>query len=175
MSEFSHGKARPTLPRARALAVAPPVSEANHGRDAKGRFTGKDSPAYGRGWKTLIARMAGRELSGEALELGKASWRLYLALLSELPHDGPTVRTLAAAQARSAILSARYASRATELGLDTDAGMKSLELSVKLDMRAERLAVTSQDVAARLAKQERVRKPVVSPWLELESADGNQP
>jgi len=158
--EHSHGKARPTLPRSRELAVLPTDGKPNRSRDARGRFTGLDSPSNGRGWKQLIGRMAGRELKGEAAELGRAAWRLYLAQLEELPHTGPNVRSLVAAQARSAILSARYAQRAAELGLDTLAGRAALDMSAKLDARAERLAVTALDIAIRLAKAQRAGRVV---------------
>jgi hypothetical protein len=99
--------------------------------------------------------MVGRDLRGEVAPLAREAWRVFQALLKELPHTGAQVSCLVAARARSAVLSARFAVRAAELGLDTDAGRSALELSMKLDARAERLAVTSLDIATRLAASER--------------------
>jgi hypothetical protein len=103
--------------------------------------------------------MIGRELKGDAEPLARESFRMYQALLAELPHTGAQVSSLVAARARSAVLSARYAARAAELGLDTEDGMAALDLSMKLDARAERLAVTALDIATKLATASRKRKP----------------
>lgn len=148
--ERSHGRARPTLPRASDLPVELPADERSAQRDASGRFTSGNGIGNGRHWKRVLARQLGTDLAGEAGELGRDAWVLYRALLSELPIDCASVRQLVAARARAAVLSARYARRAAETGLDTDEGVLALEMSVKLDARAERLAVTSLDIATRL-------------------------
>lgn len=158
--EHSHGRARATMPRASRLE---PVSgpRAAPERDAHGRVATPEAArelAQGRGWKSQIGKMAGRELQGEARDLGRAAWRLYRALLRDLPSDGPQVRVHVASQARSAVFAARYAERAAELGFDTDDGRKALELSAKLDQRAERAGVVALDIAVAMAKAERTRR-----------------
>jgi hypothetical protein len=65
-----------------------------------------------------------------------------------------------AARARAAVLAARFARKAAEVGLDTPEGAKALAQSVSLDQRAERLAVTSLDISARLAGKVGARKVI---------------
>lgn len=151
-AEHSHGKARPTLPRSRSLAEVPSAPQRHGERDAHGRFATGNKVATGKGWKSILAKQLGRDLQGEAEPLAREALVLYRGLLAELPHDGAQVRQLVAARARSAVLSGRYALRAAELGLDSEAGQRVLELSMKLDARAERLAVTALDIATKLAK-----------------------
>ena len=155
--ELSHGKARPTLPRSDDLAVPPPAADRPRQRDAQGRFAPGNTSGRGRGWRASIARMVGRDLQGEAAPLAREAWRVYTALLAELPHTGAQVSSLVASRARSAVLSARYAARAAELGLDTEEGQRALTLSMQLDQRAERLAVTALDISTRLAVAARTR------------------
>ena len=157
--EQSHGKARPTLPRSKDLANVPPAGERPRQRDASGRFAPGNRAGVGRGWRAALARVLGRDLKGEVAPLARESWLTFQAMLKELPHTGAQVSALVAARARSTTLSARYAARAAELGLDTDEGMRALTLSMQLDARAERLAVTSLDIATKLAAADRKRKP----------------
>lgn len=158
--ERSHGKARPTLPRRRDLEAADADRDPCRGRDEHGRFASGNEAGTGRGWKAIVAKHLGRELQGEAGPLAREALQLFRAELAQMPHDGPQVRQLVAARARSAVLAARYAMRAAELGLDTDVGQKAIELSMRLDARAERLAVTALDIASKLAKAEGKRKPI---------------
>lgn len=157
--EQSHGRARPTLPRSGDLPAVPAEHERSRQRDAKGRWVAGNAGGNGRGWRAAVAKMIGRELKGEAAPLARESFRMYRALLAELPHDGAQVSSLVASRARSAVVAARYFARAAELGLDTDEGRAALELSMRLDQRAERLAVTALDVATRLATADRKRRP----------------
>lgn len=167
MSERSHNQERPSLPRRGRLAALPSGTRPDPQRDARGRVVGSQAArelAQGSGWKELTTDLAGRQLEGEAPVLGRQCQRLYRALLRSLPSDGPPVRVLVAAQARSAILSARFATKAAELGLDTDEGRAALDMSVKLDQRAERLAISSADLATKLATAHRRGAPS-APWL----------
>lgn len=161
--ERSHGAARPTLPRSGTLAAVAPEPIPTGNRDTRGRFQPGNSVGTGRGWKAIVAKHLGRDLKGEALPLAREALQLYRAELGHMPHDGPQVRQLVAARARSAVLAARYALRAAELGLDTEAGQKALALSMQLDARAERLAVTALDIAATLAKADRERRGNANP------------
>jgi hypothetical protein len=49
------------------------------------------------------------------------------------------------------VLAGFFVARAAQLGLDTPEGAAALEMSMRLDQRAERLAVTSSDIATRMA------------------------
>ena len=155
--EQSHGRARPTLPRSKDLATTVPASDRPRQRDAQGRFSAGNGVGFGRHWKRCIARMLGADLAGEAGELGREAWILYRALLLELPHDGPGVRQLCAARARAAVLAARFARRAAEVGLDTEEGEKALRQAATWDQRAERTGVTAWDLAVRLAGAARAK------------------
>jgi hypothetical protein len=71
--------------------------------------------------------------------------------LADLPVDCASVRSLVAQRARAATLADAYACHGALLGLDTAQGAAALAEAHKWDQRAERLAVTSLDVATRLA------------------------
>jgi len=149
--EQSRGKARPTLPRSSDLAAPEAVGEPSGVRDSHGRFAPKNGIGAGARWKHLLAESLGRDLAGEAGQLGREAYRLYRSFLSDLPVDCSSVRALVVARARAAVLSARYVRRGAELGLDTEAGAACLGEALKWDARAERLAVSSLDISTRLA------------------------
>jgi hypothetical protein len=157
--ERSKGKARPALPRSSDLAVPQPPPDPRQGRDVNGRFTSGNRTARGRGWKRAIGQLAGSELAPELRQLAGDAGSLYRARLGELPHQGPTVSSLVAEGARSSVLSARFAARAFELGLDTDAGRAALETSMRLGQRAERTSISAIDIAVRLAVADERRHP----------------
>ncbi len=169
--EVSHGKARPTLPRASVLAVVDTAGNPTEGRAVGGRFAPGNRHAEGQRWKSSIRKLLGRgATTAEAEQLARESFRLYLALLRGLPSDGPSVRTLAALQARHVVLAARWANRAAELGFDSEDGIAADERSLKHGQRAERLAVTALDVATRLPKRAR-RQADIPPWLVAVAPD----
>lgn len=155
--ERSHGAARTVLPRSSDLATVDAVGEPSGSRDRGGRFAPGNQLGKGRAWKHSIARSLGRDLAGEAGALGDEAYILFAAYLRDLPVDCASVRSLVAQRARAAVLAARYARRAAELGMDSDAGAKALTEAHRWDQRAERLAVTSLDVATRLAAAARAR------------------
>jgi hypothetical protein len=151
MSERSHGAMRPSLPRSSDLAtVAEPVASPTAGRDAQGRFAAANPWAAAAKWRSLIAEGLGRDLEGQAGELGKRAYRLFRAFLADLPVDCATVRSLVAQRARAATLADAYARRGQELGLDNPLGAAALAEALKWDARAERLTISSIDVANRM-------------------------
>lgn len=161
--ERSKGKLRPTLPRSSDLAPVETVRDPSEGRSAGGRFAPGNRIAQGQRWKAAIRKLLGSDATdGEAESLGREAWRMYLAILRDLPHDGASVRVLAALQAREAVLAARWANRALELGLDTPEGKAADELGSRHGQRAERLTVTCLDVATKL---QAARPPEPNPWL----------
>lgn len=148
--EQSHGKARPTLPRSSDLEPVETVADPSEGRAPGGRFAPGNRLAEGQRWKASIRKLLGKGASTEqAANLAREAFRLYLAVLRGLPSDGPTVRMLAALQARHAVLAAHFTDRAAELGLETPAGAAALEQATKHGQRAERLAVTTLDIAVK--------------------------
>jgi hypothetical protein len=64
------------------------------------------------------------------------------------------------------VLSARFAAKAAEVGLYTPEGAKLLEMSAKLDARAERLQVTARDEAERINRSRPVPDEMPS-WASL--------
>lgn len=148
--ERSHGKARPTLPRSGDLRVVETAATPTEGRSPAGRFAPGNRIAQGSRWKASIRKLLGKGANEHAEGVARAAFRLYLALLRELPSDGPSVRMLAAMQAREAALAAHFTDRAGELGFETDKGAAALDLATKHGQRAERLAVTTLDVATKL-------------------------
>lgn len=148
--EHSHGKARTTLPRSSDLSEDT-ARDPSDGRAEAGRFAPGNRIAQGQRWKASVRKMLGKGASSEqAASIAREAWRMYLALLRGMPSDGPSVRLLVALQARHAVIAAHFTDRATELGLDTEAGASALEVASKHGQRVERLAVTSLDVASKL-------------------------
>ncbi len=170
--ERSHGKARPTLPRSNELpTVIDTDGQRNRGRDARGRFSPGNEGARGRGWKQAIVKMLGRDVDDPAaLAVSADAWRLFAASMREMPSDGPTVRSLVALRCRHEALAAYWHARAVDMGLDTDAGIAATEQATKHGQRAERLAVTSIDIAVRMAKS-RPTKQTLPPWFVEAPAD----
>jgi hypothetical protein len=173
----SHGKARLELPRASDLPELPTERLAHGKRDQRGRFVGGNDLATGRGWKAILRKHVTGALKGEAEPLARDAWQLYQGMLRELSCDCASVRQLVAARARAAVLSARYALLAAERGYDTPGGADALEMSIKLDQRAERLAVTSLDLSTKLAVVARKRKPadVHADVLRAFGDEGSEP
>lgn len=165
--EQSHGKARPTLPRSSDLPdLSGTVREPSANRDDRGRAAAGNDLASGRGWKRATKRLMG-PVDVEDPELAlvvQDARRLFSELIRELPSDGPSVRGLVALRARHQALAAFYGVKAMEAGLLTEEGMKFDERATQHGFRAERLAVTSHDIAAKSAgKKKNDDEP--RPWL----------
>jgi hypothetical protein len=150
-TEQSHGKARTVLPRSSDLTEVETVRDPSDGRSTSGRFAPGNRVAEGQRWKASVRRLLGKGASNEtAAQVARQAWKLYLALLRELPSDGPSVRVLAALEGRHAALAAFWTDRAGELGFESEAGLLALEQATKHGQRAERLAVTCLDIATKL-------------------------
>ncbi len=159
--ERSHGKSRPTLPRSSDLAPVETDRDPRQGRTAGGHFAAGNRVGVGARWKASIKRLLGRGASGEQAEqVAREAFRLYLAVLRDMPSDGASVRMLVALQARHAAIAAFFTDRAAFLGLDGPEGTAALDIAAKHGQRAERLAVTSLDVSTRLTKASD-RDPVI--------------
>lgn len=148
-----HGGVRTAPPRRKDLArvYTAPDRSRNHGPD--GRFKGGNDAASRKAIRAQLKRQLGAGTTSEELEaLFREVMVEFRSLLLDLPaSDAAEVQSLTARRARWAVLSARYALQAAEVGLFTDEGMRLLDVALKLDARAERLAVTARDEAERLA------------------------
>lgn len=146
---FEKGKRRPQPARLKDVAKRSANGTVNHNPD--GTFTTKNRAAVNRGTKAAIKRQLGSGATSEAVErLYSDTKVIFLALSRAVGSSAPQVQDTLARRARWGVLSAHYALRAAELGLETDAGQACLELALKLDARAERLDVTALDLANRL-------------------------
>ncbi len=86
---------------------------------------------------------------------------LFRACKAAVGNDAPQVQDTLAQCARWSVLSAHYALRAVELGLETEEGQRRVELAIKLDQRVERLDVTAIDLADRLGTDAPQAKTIV--------------
>lgn len=154
--EQSHGKARPTLPRSSDLAVVETVRDPSEGRSEGGRFAAGNRTAVGARWKNACKKLLGSFAAGNpeaAAAVARDSWRLFTATMRDLPSDGAQVRQLAALGARHAALSAFFTARAADVGLDSEQGIAFGQLASHHGQRAERLAVTTLDLATKYASK----------------------
>lgn len=146
-----HGKLRPQPPRLKDLKRRQRSGERSRNQDAQGRFVAGNDAPKGRALKAIIKRHLGKEATGETAEqLAKETLMLFRACKTAVGSDAPQVQDTLARRARWSVLSAHYALRAVELGLETEEGQRCLELALKLDTRVERLDVTAIDLADRL-------------------------
>lgn len=158
--ERSHGKPRPTLPRASDLTVVGTVPERRRNQDERGRVVPDNDLARGRGWKQALRKMLGRGATdSEAIAVAEDAWRLFVGAMRELPHDGQNVRSLVMRKARHEAMSAYWSAKASLVGLDTEAGIEAEERATVHGQRAERLTVTAIDVATKLATTRRDQGP----------------
>jgi hypothetical protein len=157
--EHSHGKARPTLPRASDLKhkrwPGPGTDpERAQQRDARGRFVAGNTEASGRGAIAPIKRTLGHHVDmtdADARTVARDAHRLYCATLRELPSSGAMVKQLAALWARHTALSAFWSTKASLAGLGSEDGVAAAAEATKHGQRAERLSVTLLDVAKDMA------------------------
>lgn len=150
--EHSHGKARPTLPRASDLRLVQAERNPTEGRTGAGHFAPGNRHGVGARWKATIKKLLGRTVDDHtADEVGRDASRVYRAVLQSMPCDDATVRGLVALHARHMAVSAYLTGRAASAGLDTKEGLALLEVASHHGQRAERTAVTALDVATKLA------------------------
>ncbi|MGA2451597.1 MAG: hypothetical protein ABTD50_23310 [Polyangiaceae bacterium] len=146
--ELSHGKARPSLPRASDLQPVESVANPTDGRDASGRFKPGNRVSVGNRFKRTLRKVLGdKASSGEAGIVASDARRVFSHILRSLPSDAAPVRALLAVHARHLSLHAFYSERAAAAGLDTEAGLAFLEVADRQSQRAERVLVTVHDLA----------------------------
>lgn len=169
-----HGKLRPQPPRLKNARRRERSVNGAANHDAAGHFTAGNDAAKAKRLKAIIRRQLGHDASGELVEqLYRETRDIFRACLRTVGSQAPQVQDTLARRARWGVLSAHYALRAAELGLETDAGQKCLDLALKLDARAERLDVTALDLAERLPDPKPVGQQY--PWLVPASASQQAP
>jgi len=153
-----HSKLRPQPTRLKDVKRRERSGERSRNQDAKGRFTAGNNAPKGRAVKRIIRRYLGEgAASTDQVEaLTQDTLVLFKAFKRALGNDAPQVQDTVARRARWGVLSAWYALHAAELGLGTEDGMAALDMALKLDARAERLDVTSIDLAERLVSKDAV-------------------
>lgn len=164
--ERSHGKARPTLPRAsdlgpRVAEVKPTVGRGPGGLFAAGNRIGVE--ARSKRATTLV--LGSKADAGEAGIVARDARRIFGGYMRSLGSDAPPVRAMAALASRHAALAAFYAAKAVAAGLDTPQGMKLQEASDKQSQRAERTLVTAEDLADRHSKADKLNVSRSVPWM----------
>jgi hypothetical protein len=146
--EQSHGKARPTLPRASDLQPGQSVAKPAESRTPDGRFaSGNRASVAARFTHAIRKSLGSKAAKGEALVVARDARRVFSHVLRSLPSDAAPVRALLAVYSRHASLNAYYTLCAEAAGLDTTAGLKLLEVADRQSQRAERTLVTVHDLA----------------------------
>ncbi len=181
--EQSHGKARPTLPRASDLRPAEPDTKPIDARGAHGHFAAGNRTGLGARFVATIKKALGPKIAGtpEGKVIVRDAKRVFGHTLRSMASDAPPVRALVAMYARHYALNAYFTAKAEEAGLTTPQGLKLLEVADRQSQRAERVLVTAQDLARIHAEQEeRTRGPVdplaayVRPRPKEGATDGNR-
>ncbi len=163
---FDKGKARTTLPRtkdlmhvparpSKAVDAKPRLPGPGRERDGSGRFLPGNGAALMRGLRGSIRRLLGRDdetVTDVELAVARdAEAPLRGRRCVRLPSDGELVRQTLAQWAREASLTSFWALRASQLGLVSEEAVAASERARVHGTRAERLSVTSYDLASRLA------------------------
>lgn len=145
--ERSHGKLRPSLPRASDLG-AQTDGKPTDARTPDGRFAaGNRQARAARFTHTIRKALGSKAATGEALVVARDARRVFGHVLAALPSDAAPVRALLSVYARHQSLHAYYTLKAEALGLDTPEGLKMLEVADRQSQRAERVLVTCHDIA----------------------------
>ena len=146
--EKSHGRARPTLPRASDLPLTELEEKLSIPRGDHGHVLPGAKLAVGAGFSHTVKKALGtRNSTGIRRVITRDAKRLFSNILPTLASDAAPVRALLAVYARHAALNAYFTQLAEETGLDTQAGLQYLEISDRQSQRCERVLVTVHDLA----------------------------
>jgi hypothetical protein len=171
--ERSHGKARPTLPRRSDLSGSASAPDRSAGRDALGRFSGGNRESVGQGLKATLKKLLGPLADApEARAIRRDAWRVFTGTMRAMASDAAPVRAIVSLYAGHVALAGYFRAKATAVGLDTDKGLRFLEVADRQSTRAERTIVTATD----LAKVHAARTPSPGgavPWLENADEGGH--
>jgi hypothetical protein len=159
--EKSHGKARPTLPRASDLVRIESDGHRTDGRDPLGRFAGGNRLSIGHGLKATLKKLLGPRVDApEAKAIRRDAWRVFAGTMSAMVSDAPPVRALVSLYSGHVALAGYYRAKASAVGLDTPEGLRFLEVADRQSTRAERTIVTAHDLArVHVVKDTRAEDP----------------
>lgn len=164
--EKSHGRARPTLPRASDLRPVESERKPTDGRGPDGRFAPGNRHSVGAGFKRTAKKLLGPGSgSDEEAVVRRDAWRVFVATMNAMPSDAPPVRSLVGLHARHVALAALYTAKAAAIGLDTPKGLEFQAAADRQSQRAERVLVTALDVAAKLASKAKPADDALSRFL----------
>jgi hypothetical protein len=174
--ERSHGKVRPTLPRASDLTPSEAAEKPTAQRDEHGHFAAGNRTGVGARFANQLKRAMGSAAAGgEVAIVARDARRVFANILPTLPSDAAPVRALLAIHSRHVALHAFFTARAEAAGLQTDAGLKLLEVADRQSQRAERVLVTVHDLARVHAETSRGRRGTgLPPGFEY-ADEGGQP
>jgi hypothetical protein len=174
--ETSHGKVRPTLPRASDLQTAEADAKPPQGRTSGGHFAAGNRLGIGARWKATLKKALGnRSTAGEVGIVASDAARVMAHVLRALPSDAAPVRVMAAIHARHVALHAYFTAKAESLGLETEAGLAMLAVADRQSQRAERTLVTALDVARVSAETEAKRGSARAVPVGFELVEGGKP
>ena len=162
--ERSHGKPRPTLPRASDLKPIEAAAKPTAGRDSHGHFAGGNTVGLKSRFAATVKKSLGSAAEGPELVVARDARRVFAHVLASLPSDAPPVRALLAVYARHQSLHAYYSLRAEACGLDTEEGLDFLLVADRQSQRAERVLVTCHDIA-RLHAAKQTAAPALGAWM----------
>lgn len=152
--EKSHGKARPTMPRASDARAASADVKPSDTRGPHGHFAaGNRSGVAARFTHTVKKALGDSDSKGENLIVARDARRIFGHVLRSLPSDAPPVRVLLAIHARHVALNAYFTAKAEAAGLDTPGGLELLGIADRQSQRAERTLISAQDMARVCADQ----------------------
>lgn len=170
VAERSHGRPYRGSKRSRDLRLVETVGEPSGSRGTGGRFAKGNGIGKNRGIKAQLRRSLGRDATNPVVErLAREMRVLENGLRGDLPSARPSVLLLVQARATWTVLVPHLTTLALDAGVNTEAGRAYLELALKLDARAERLAITSLDLATTLADADTAARG--KPSLEQALAD----
>lgn len=166
--ERSHGKARPSLPRASDARSAetdakPTDLRAAHGHFAAGNRSGVEARFVG----TVKKALGGGAGEGENRIVTRDAKRVMSHVLRSFPSTAAPVRVLVAIHARHVALNAYFTAKAEAAGLATPEGLKLLEVADRQSQRAERTLISAQDMARVCATEAARRREPVDAHAEL--------
>jgi len=159
--EKSHGKARPTLPRASDLPEIDPTEleeKLSIPRGVHGHVLPGAKLAVGARFAHTVKKSMGGQTTKVNRIITRDAKQTFANILPVMASDVAPVRSLLAVASRHCALNAYFTARAEEAGLDSTLGLQYLEIADRQSQRYERVLVTCHDLA-RIHAQVRDNKP----------------
>jgi len=123
-------------------------------------------------WPRVLGDRAG---PWEAGDVRSEAERVFVEILPTLSSDAAPVCTMLAIHATHVALHAYFSAKAVAAGLDSETGLKLLEVADRQSQRAERTLVTVHDLARVHAGKAQKAYSEATPWLLEASESGDEP